>query len=319
MFFPTGLDKRQAQCHTGVDFTVVFTVDMGVSARRKKERMNIKITSDSTCDLSGELLSRFGISLVPLLIRIGSETRLDGVDVTPADIFAHVAAGGDLCGTSAVSVGGYVDFFTPFAKEYDAVIHITLGSGFSSCCQNACIAADEFSNVFIVDSQNLSTGHGHVVLEAAEMAQAGMPPQAIVEALNELVPRVEASFILNQLDYMRKGGRCSAVAVLGANLMKLKPCIEVRGGKMTVVGKYRGSFESCVQKYVTDRLAHPDSILSKRIFITHSDAPPEAVQAARNAVQQCMHFDEVLETQAGCTVSCHCGPSTLGVLFIRKE
>lgn len=280
--------------------------------------MKIKITSDSTCDLSAALLSRFDISLVPLLIRIGEQTRRDGVDVTPADIFAHVDAGGDLCGTSAVSVGGYVEFFSGFAAEYDAVIHITLGSGFSSCYQNACIAADEFSNVFVVDSQNLSTGHGHIVLEAAELAQTSLAPQAIVEALNALAPRVEASFILDRLDYMRKGGRCSAVAVLGANLLKLKPCIEVRDGKMGVAGKYRGPFEVCVQKYVTDRLSHPEQIVPKRIFITHSAASPAAVQAARDAIAQCMHFDEVLETQAGCTVSCHCGPSTLGVLFIRK-
>ena len=199
--------------------------------------MRIKITSDSTCDLPQVLVESNEISIFPLVVVKNNESFQDGIDIFPADIFAHVAAGGSLCSTSAGSVGGYEDFFAPLAKEFDAVIHISLGSGFSSSYQNACVAASEFENVYCVDSMNLTTGQGFLVLKAKEMANVGMEPQQILEQLNALTPKVEASFLVDKLDYLAKGGRCSAVAALGANLLNLKPCIEVKDGKMVVVKK----------------------------------------------------------------------------------
>ena len=203
-------------------------------------------------------------------------------------------------------------------KEYDVVIHINLGSGFSSSHQNARLAAEEFENVYVVDSMNLSTGHGLVVVEAVKMKEAGMEPEKIYEALNELAPRVEASFVLDRLDYMVKGGRCSAVAALGASLLQLKPCIEVVDGKMGVCKKYRGSYEKALGNYVKDRLKDREDIDTERIFITHTETPQSVVDSVKEAVKEYKDFEITEETVAGCTVSCHCGPNTLGVLFIRK-
>ena len=233
-------------------------------------------------------------------------------------IFAHVNGGGALCSTSAANVSDYMDVFEEYKKEYDAVIHINIGSGFSSSHQNACIAAEEFENVYVVDSMNLSTGHGLVVVEAVKMAENGEEPAKIYEKLNALVPKVEASFVLDRLDYMAKGGRGSAVAALGASLLQLKPCIEVVDGKMGVCKKYRGSFEKTLTNYVKDRLNGRDDIETERIFITHTETPSEVVDTVKAAVNEYKTFDIVDETMAGCTVSCHCGPNTLGVLFIRK-
>lgn len=280
--------------------------------------MKIKITSDSTCDLSPEQLRRYDITLLPLYINIGEKCLRDGVDATPDDIYVHVDAGGALCSTAALNLADYADVFGPLSREYDAVIHINISADFSSCHQNAALAAQGFENIYVVDSRNLSTGHGHVVLRAAELAERGMEPQAIVDHLNALTPRVEASFILNRLDYMKKGGRCSSVVALGANLLHLKPCIEVVDGKMQVGKKYRGTFEKCIDLYVRDRLSDPSQIELDRIFITHSGVEESAIEAARTAIQSCADFGEIVVTRAGCTISSHCGPGTLGILFIQK-
>ena len=280
--------------------------------------MNIKIISDSTCDLPKDLLAEKDITLFPLVVVKDNVSFKDGVDIFPADIFAHVAAGGALCSTSAGSVGDYQDIFAFYAKDYDAVIHVSLGSGFSSSYQNACVAASEFDNVYCVDSMNLSTGQGFIVLKAKALAESGMDAGQIVEQLNALTPKVEASFLVDKLDYLAKGGRCSAVAALGANLLNLKPCIEVKNGKMGVVKKYRGNYAKCLATYVKDRLAGRDDIQRDILFVTHTVVSDDCHKAVMDAVASCESFDTVYETIAGCTISCHCGPGTLGVLFMKK-
>ncbi len=280
--------------------------------------MNIKILSDSTCDLSPAQLAEHNIDLARLGVIKNGEAFVDGLTITPADIFAHVAAGGDLCSTTAYNVDGYQQLFAEYADKYDGVIHITIGSGFSSCYQNACIAAEDFPNVRVVDSQNLSTGQGHVVLEACRLAKTCESLDEIVEKLNAFTPKVEASFLLDQLKYMVKGGRCSSVAALGANLLNLKPCIEVRDGKMSAVKKYRGNYAKCLANYVKDRLADREDIVRNELFITYTPVTDECLAAVKEAVDAYGNFETVYETEAGCTVSCHCGPATLGVLFIRK-
>ena len=280
--------------------------------------MAIKITSDSTCDLSAEQLKLHNIELFPLCISMGNQCLRDGLEITPDDIYAHVDAGGDICTTSALNPADYADRFAALSKEYDAVIHINISAEFSSCFQNAVLASQDFDNVYVVDSRNLSTGHGHVVLRAAELAESGMSAEDIVKDLNVFTSKVDASFILSRLDYMKKGGRCSSVVALGANLLHLRPCIEVVGGKMQVGKKYRGSFEKCVDQYVRDRLAHPENLNLSRIFITHSGVDESAIAVARKAEEDCASFQEILVTRAGCTISSHCGPGTLGILFIRK-
>ena len=280
--------------------------------------MNIKITSDSTCDLPQALVDRHNITIFPLTVVKNDLSYKDGVDIFPADIFAHVASGGALCSTSAGSVGEYEDLFAPLAKEYDAVIHISLGSGFSSTYQNSCVAASDFDNVYCIDSMNLSTGQGFVVLKAAELSAAGMEARQIVDELNALTPRVESSFLVDKLDYLVKGGRCSSAAALGANLLNLKPCIEVKNGKMGVVKKYRGNYAKCLATYVKDRLANRDDIIRDTLFVTQTVVSDECNKAVMDAVRSCEAFETVYENTAGCTISCHCGPGTLGVLFVRK-
>ena len=281
--------------------------------------MKIKVTSDSTCDLSEGLCRQYDITLVPLTIVKNGEPFIDGVTITPSDIFAHVAAGGSLCSTSAPSVGAYQEVFARFAGEYDYVIHVNIGAEFSSSYQNACLAAQEFTNVRVIDSRNLSTGQGHIVLKACRLGAEYDDIDRLVAALEDYTHRVEASFLLDRLDYMVKGGRCSSVAALGANLLNLKPCIEVRNGKMSVVKKYRGKYARCLANYVRDRLNGRDTLERDLIFITHTPVSPECLSAVQEAVAQYGHFEQVVETEAGCTVSCHCGPGTLGVLFIRGE
>ena len=210
--------------------------------------MSWKITSDSTCDLNPEQLERYGISLLPLQISMGGNNYRDRVDVFPDDIYAHVDAGGQLPATAAINPAEYSAAFAGLSREHDFVIHICLSAEFSSCYQNARAAAEDFPNVYVVDSRNLSTGHGHVVLAAAEMASQGLSAPEIVEKLDHLIPRVDASFILSRLDYLKKGGRCSSLAALGANVLKLRPSILVRGGKMSVGKKYRGAFDKCIRE-----------------------------------------------------------------------
>ena len=280
--------------------------------------MKFKITSDSTCDLSNELLEKYDISLARLMVNKGDQAYTDGIDIVPADIFAHVAAGGNLCSTAALGVGEYQDLFAKYAADYDAVIHINISSEFSSSYQNATLAAEEFDNVYTVDSRNLSTGQGLVVLKACELANTCESAEALKSDLEAFTSKVEASFLLDRLDYMVKGGRCSSAAALGANLLNLKPCIEVKGGKMGVVKKYRGNYAKCLANYVKDRLSGRDDLDMGTLFITHTPVSDDCRAAVANAISECEPFENVYWTEAGCTVSCHCGPGTLGVLFVRK-
>lgn len=280
--------------------------------------MRIKILSDSTCDLSAALVEQYDIGIVPLIVMKAGEEFLDGVTITPQQIFDHVAAGGNLCSTAARSVGTYEEIFERYAREYDGVLHVNIGSAFSSSYQNACIAAEGFDNVRVVDSQNLSTGQGLVVLKACELAKTAASLDELKAELDTFTPKVEASFLLDRLEYMVKGGRCSMVAALGANLLNLKPCIEVKNGKMVVVKKYRGHYDKCLVGYVRERLANREDLDGGILFVTKTPVTDGCYSAVMEAVKTYGHFQHVYETDAGCTVSCHCGPGTLGVLFVRK-
>ena len=278
--------------------------------------MNIQITADSTCDLGPALLRANKIIQLPLYVTMGEQVCRDGVDAMPDDVYAHVAQG-EQCSTSALNLADYVNFFSELSRKNDAVIHICIGSGFSSCYQNARLAAADYPNVYVVDSQNLSTGHGHVVLLARDLAEAGKTPEEILAALEDAIPRVRASFVISQLEYLKRGGRCSSLAALGANLLKLRPSIVVENGLMHVSKKYRGKMDRCIREYVREQLTDVD-VVPDRVFITHSGVDDELIAAAREELEQAALFREIHVTRAGCTVSCHCGPGTLGVLFIVK-
>lgn len=281
--------------------------------------MNIKVTADSTCDLSEALLRENDIEIFPLSVTKNDKAFFDCVDIFPTDIVNHVANGGSLCSTSAVNVGSYAERFAVLSKEYDAVIHISLGSGFSSSYQNACIAAADYPNIRVIDSCNLSSGQGHVVMEACRLRKEMDDLDAITAELNDVTGRVEASFLLDRLDYMVKGGRCSMVAALGANLLQLKPCIEVIDGKMKVVKKYRGNYAKCLETYIKERIQDRDDLIGNRAFITYSPTQEELVQRSVAAAKSCGSFEEIVQTNAGCTITCHCGPNCLGILYIRKK
>lgn len=280
--------------------------------------MKIKIISDSTCDLSAQMIAENNITLSPLTVIKNDEQFKDGVTITPADIFAHVAAGGSLCTTAANSIGEYADIFEKYSADYDGIIMITIGSGFSACYQNACLAAEDFPNVRVVDSRNLTTGQGLLVLKACELAKTAEDLDVLAEAIRDLTEKVEVSFVVDKLDYLVKGGRCSSAAALGANLLNLKPCIELKDGKMGVGKKYRGNYTKCLVNYIKERLDGRDDIDTSTVFITRTVVDDDAYAAVKEAVQQYGHFDVIHETFAGCTVSCHCGPGTLGILFLRK-
>ena len=279
--------------------------------------MAIKITSDSTCDLTPEMLERYQVSTMPLSVSLGSNTYKDGLDIVPADIFKYVSETGQLPTTAATNIGEYMEFFGPLSEQYDAVIHINLGSGFSSCHQNAKLAAAEFDNVYAVDSCNLSSGQGLMVIEAALAAQRGDKAEDIVAMLNELAPRIDTSFVVDKLDYLAKGGRCSSAVALGANLLKLKPCINLEHGKMDVGKKYRGVWAKLLPGYAKERLEGKE-ICKDRVFITYTSCPPEVVAELRE-ILKAEGFGEILENVAGCTITSHCGPNCLGVLFIRSK
>ena len=280
--------------------------------------MRIKVLSDSTCDLSQQLLQQHDITLVPLTVVKSDEQFKDGITITPADIFAHVAAGGSLCSTAAVSIGEYEEFYARYSADYDGIILVNIGSGFSACHQNARLAAEEFPNVRVIDSQNLSTGQGLVVLKACQLAETAADLDALAAELQSYTEKVEASFLVDKLEYLVKGGRCSSAAALGANLLNLKPCIEVKGGKMSVGKKYRGNYAKCLATYVKERLNGREDIDWNTLFVTKTVVSDDCQEAVMDAIQTYGHFETVHNTTAGCTISCHCGPGTLGIIFVRK-
>lgn len=280
---------------------------------------NIVITSDSTTDLSAELRERYHIDTLPLGITLGGNVYRDGIDITPDDIYEHHRKTGELPKTTATNVGVCTDFFQSYADAGKTVIHFTISSDMSSTYNNACIAAKDFENIHIIDTRNLSTGGGLLVIAAAEMAAAGMDADTIVKKVTALVPCVDASFVIDNLEYLYKGDRCSALAMFGANLLKLKPCIEVKNGAMGVGKKYRGKYSEVLRQYVTERIGDCSDIITDRVFITHAGCNEELVDEIVALVKSIAPFKEVFMTRAGCTVSSHCGADTLGVLFIRKS
>lgn len=278
----------------------------------------IIVSSDSTIDLGDELLQRYNIKILPLGIVLGDKLYIDGIDITPDDIYAHHDKTGELPKTNASNVEDCINFFRSFVDAGNTVIHFTISGEMSSNNNNARIAAEEVGNVYVIDSRNLSTGGGLLVLAAAKLAESGLPAEEIVERINALVPKTDASFVIDSLEYLHKGGRCSAVAMLGANLLKLKPCIQVKDGKMDVRKKFRGKFDTVIREYIDEQLENRDDIDVECGFITHAGCDTQLVDSLFEYVKAKGIFKELYVTRAGSTVSSHCGANTLGILFIRK-
>lgn len=281
---------------------------------------NVKIVADSTCDLSHELLEAYDISIIPLMISMGETTKKDGTEVIPEEIYRWSDETGQTPKTAAPTIGDAVAFLEPFVKKGFDIIFFGISEAMSTTCNVMRLAARnlEYERLFVVDSKNLSTGIGLQVLRAAEMAKGGSTAEEILKDNSEINSKVRASFVVDTLTFLHRGGRCSGVAALLANTLKLKPEIVVIDGKMGIGKKYRGNIKSALLKYVKDRkdqllTADPD-----RIFITHSGCDDKVIEEVRKYLEDLQVFKEILITRAGGVISSHCGPNTLGVLYISK-
>lgn len=281
--------------------------------------MKIKITVDSTADFSKELLEKFDIGVIPLIVNLGEEAYLDGETITPNMIYDYVKQTKKLPKTSAVNSEQYREQFENFfAEGNDAIIHFSLSSEISSTHMNAKMLEEQIPNLFVIDSQTLSTGTALQAIYASELAKTGeYSPNQIVEMAQKRVPHTQASFILDKLEYLYRGGRCSAVALLGANLLKIKPAIEVHDGKMGMARKYMGNFQKCVIKYVRDTLEKYNTPDIKRVFITHTEIDPTIVDEVKKYLKENTAFEEIYETTAGATITSHCGSHTIGILYLN--
>ncbi len=280
--------------------------------------MKVRITTDSTSDLSPEIVRKYDIGVVPLSVIIDGQVYHDGVDVTPRDIFRAVDAGKSVR-TAAVNTYEYREFFTQQLKTCDQIVHVCLSSEFSTCYNDAVEAARQLDKVYVVDSRNLSTGSGLLVLEGTEMAANGLEGQKIAESLSERTGLVDASFTVHSIDYLRRGGRCSGLEALGAKMLHIRPSIIVADGKMHPGQKYRGRYEHYLKHYIRDLLENDDNIDFSRVVVVHSPSEEGLVRFAIDTVKSYGLFREVLEAMAGCTICTHCGPDTLGLMFMRKE
>lgn len=278
--------------------------------------MKIAITAESTIDLPKELLKKYNIQTIPFQVMLGETEYKDG-EISSADIFDYVQKNKVLPKTSAINEEQYTNFFRESLKGYDALIHFCLSSKISSTCSHAIEASKSFSDVYVVDSLSLSTGIALQAIKARKLAEEGVSAKDIYETLTNLTPKVQASFVIERLDYLHKGGRCSAIAMFGANLLKLRPQIILRDGFMKPAHKYRGKMEKVIGEYCADVLKeHADPDLSVG-FITYTSATPEMVDAAQQALKA-RGFENVYETHAGATITSHCGEHTLGILFMDK-
>lgn len=284
--------------------------------------MNVKIIADSTCDLSKELLERYHITIVPLHIVLGEEEYKDTVEITPDEIYQWSNEHNAAPKTSAVAFSDIMDLFEQYGKDYDEIVCFSISGQMSTTVNVMRMAAEELhmeDRVFVVDSENLSTGIGLLVLEAAIKAQNGISGKEIAAYMETLKPYVRSSFVVDTLTFLHRGGRCSGVAALAGSALKLHPKIVVEQGAMKPDKKYRGKISSAIQHYVKDLEPMLKNARTDRIFITHSGCEDSLIQSIRQEIEGLEMFDEILITRAGGVISSHCGPGTLGVLFIEKE
>lgn len=277
------------------------------------------ISADSTCDLSKEILEKYKINTFPLIVMLGDDEHLDGVNVTPDDIYEFVAKTKKLPKTAARNVQDYKTFFEKELKENDgdAIVHFTISSDESMSYQNAYNASKELKNVYVVDSRVLSTGIGLLVLRACDLKEEGKTAKEIFDEVSGLCKKTQVSFVVDVLDYLHKGGRCSLLALLGAKALHIHPYIKMKNGSLGVFKKYRGNMKICFTKYVEQLAEDYPNPEKKRCIITHSGCTDELVAHVKELVESKFNFDEILTTIAGSTITSHCGRGTLGVLFIN--
>lgn len=278
----------------------------------------VVITCDSTCDLSKELQERFDIKIIPLTITLGDDTFLDGQGFSPKEMYARYRADGTLPKTSAVGVQEFIDFFSKFINAGYEVVHLDISSELSASFNNAVLAANEMEGVYPVDSRMLSSGVALLAIEGAACRDRGMSASDIAARLTGLTDKVNTSFVLDTLEFMWKGGRCTGFTALGANVLKLKPALEMKDGKLGVYKKYRGNINNVYKQYIRERL-EGKKVRPEFVFVTESgEIEPQVVQELIDLVKELTGANEVIHSDTGCTVTTHCGPKTMGVLFIEE-
>lgn len=277
--------------------------------------MKIAISVESTNDLGKELLDKYDINVIPYTITLGNETFKDG-EKTTAEMFEYVDKHNVLPKTTALNEYEYTEFFEGLKKDHDAVVHICLSSGITSSCGNAERAAKNVADTYVVDSESLSTGIGLLAIYARELADKGVSAEEIAKKVQARAAKLQVSFVIERLDYLFKGGRCSGLQLLGANLLKIRPRIVLKEGKMINDKKFRGGMGGVVAKYCAETLKEFNNPDRKRVFITYTTASEEMLEAARKACKDA-GFEEILETRAGGTIASHCGANTLGILYFN--
>lgn len=281
----------------------------------------IKIISDSTCDLSEELLNKYDIDILPLHVVMGDKEYIDGVNISPDEIYVWSDEHKETPKTSAVGIEEAINLFRKYIDAGEEIIAFAISEDMSTTANVMRIAAEELEKedkIHVIDSMNLSTGVGHLVVEAAIMAKNGKSAETIVNEIEKMRHRVRSSFVIDTLVYLQRGGRCSSVAAIAGGLLKLHPKIVVENGKMIASKKYRGSIDSAILKYVADLEEELAKAKKDRVFITHSGCDKELIAKVREKLEALNRFDEILVTRAGSVISSHCGPGTLGVLFIEE-
>ena len=276
------------------------------------------ISTDSPADIPAALAEKYSVAVCPLHVILGGEDKLDGVNVTPDDLVDNYKQTKTLPSTSAIPVGEYTDKFAELTADGSSVVHISLSSGVSSSHRNAVIAAEDFEDVYVVDSMLLTTGISALIIKAAHMAENGMGAAEIAKELESLREKVDVSFVLDNLEFLAKGGRCSAVAALGANILGIRPSLEMREGKLGMCKKYRGKIEKVQLQYVAERIESLGEFDDEFCFMTHSPIDPEQAKALVEAVKATGKFKDVIEADAGCTITAHCGPNCVGFVAIKK-
>lgn len=281
----------------------------------------VKILSDSTCDLSKELLEKYDVSVIPLHIVLEDREYRDGSEITPEEIYEWSDAHKSTPKTSAVSIADAMDAMSPVLEAGDEIVAFCISESMSTTGNVLRMAAEELDaadRASVINSESLSTGIGLLVIEAAMMAKAGKSRDEIVAAVNGMIPKVRASFVVDTLVYLHRGGRCSSVAAIAGGVLKLHPRIVVRNGAMEAEKKYRGKMGAVIMNYVKDMETELLQAKKDRVFITHSGCDAQTVEKVRSYLVGLRHFDEVIETRAGGVISSHCGPGTLGVLFLAE-
>jgi len=279
---------------------------------------SVVITADSPADLSAQTAARYKVQTMPLHIILDGNSYRDGIDINAEKLFDYYRENKVLPTTAAVSVAEYTDFFKKLTLGGASVVHLSLSSDISSTYHNAVLAAEELDGVYVIDTKSLSSGMALLVLHACDLRDGGLSAEEIYQALQKKIAKVRVSFILDTLDYLSRGGRCSAVTAFGANILGIKPSIEMNDGTLGIAKKYRGKTADVMLRYTADRLSLGEEIDTRRVFLVHTGLERSQLNDLRREILKLMPFEELIEAVASCTISTHCGPNCMGVMYMVK-